>query len=360
MMNETTALPSAGMHSGSGAANSSRPAVGFTEIRVRGKTVRVPSLRINGRNVVVTGSRLKIAAVEDEDLEDNKTFEQPEFYLEELRRSGVKADLFTFSQKLPETTPKFSYHQEWDNYATVPITTYKEWLEKRVEYDVRKAIKRATKAGVVVKVSEFNDTLVQGIVDIYGESATRQGKAFWHYQKDFDQVKLEAGTHLDKCEFICAYFEEELIGFIKLAYIGKIAATIHVIAKKKHFDKKATNALLAKAVEICEAKGMTHLTYGNYIYDDPASSLTEFKRRNGFEKALLPRYYVPLSLKGRIALKLGAHHGWRALIPASVKRTIVKTRAAMLARSEKSSGPTKDSAAEKPAPSTQSAASTEK
>jgi hypothetical protein len=328
MTNETGTLADRDLRVGR-EAGPEIPIRGFTEIRVRGKTVRAPSARINGKNVVVTGRVLKIAAVEDEDLEDNKTFERPESFLAGLKQCGLSADLFTFSQKLPDTEPKHSFHLEWDNYATVPITTYKEWLEKRVEYDVRKAIKKSVRAGVVVKVSEFNDVLVQGIVDIYSESATRQGKAFWHYQKDFATVKLESGTHLDKCEFICAYLQDELIGFIKLAYIGKIAATIHVIAKKKHFDKKATNALLAKAVEICEQKGATHLTYGNYIYDDPASSLTEFKRRSGFEKFLLPRYYVPLTAKGRIALALRAHHGVRAMIPPAVKRSLLKARAAV-------------------------------
>jgi len=273
--------------------------------------------------------------VEDEDLEDGKTFERPEIFIEGLKQCKLGADLFTFSQKLPDTEPKHSYHLEWDNYATVPITTYQEWLEKRVEYDVRKAVKKATKAGVVVKVSEFNDVLVQGIVDIYSESAMRQGKAFWHYQKDFATVKMESGTHLDKCEFICAYFQDELIGFIKLAYIGRIAATMQMMAKIEHFDKKATNAFLAKAVEICEQKGATHLTYGNYIYTDPTSSLTEFKRRNGFEKFLLPRYYIPLTAKGKMALAVGAHHGLRAMIPPGVKRSLLKARAAIHERLSK-------------------------
>ena len=74
----------------------------------------------------------------------------------------------------------------------------------------------------------------------------------------------------------------------------------------KHFDKRPTNALIAKAVEICEQRGFAYLTYCNYVYNDPDSSLTEFKRRNGFEQVLVPRYYIPLTLQGRIALKLGS------------------------------------------------------
>ncbi len=309
---------------------------GFTEIRVRGKTVQVPSIFINDHPVVITGKWFKVAAVKDEDLVDGKTFEHPEVFIDGLKRSNLGADLFTFSQKLPDVEPKHPYHLEWDNAAVVPITTYKEWLEKRVEYDVRKAVKKAAKLGVVVRSVEFNDALVQRIVEIYAESPTRQGKAFWHYRKDFDTVKREAGTYLEKSEFIGAYFQDELIGFIKMAHIGRITATIHVIAKNEHFDKKATTALLAKAVEICEQRGSTHLMYGNYIYNDPTSSLTEFKRRNGFEKVLLPRYYVPLTVKGKIALRLGLHRGIAGVLPQPIRKTLVKARRTFGARFQKS------------------------
>jgi len=308
---------------------------GFTEVRVSGKSIQVPSVVIKDHPVIVTGTWLKLAAVKDEDLVEGEVFEDPQMFINGLKQSKLGADLFTFSQTLPAIEPKHSFHLEWDNAAVVPITTYKEWLEKRVEYDVRKAIKKAAKQGVMVKSVPFDGALVQGIVDIYAESSTRQGKTFWHYQKDFDTVKHEAGTYLEKCEFIGAYLHDELIGFIKMAHIGKITATIHVIAKKKHFDKKATNALLAKAVEICELRGSTHLMYGSYVYNDPASSLTEFKRRNGFEQVLLPRYYVPLTLKGWIALKAKLHHGVRGMIPVNVKKPILKMRTAFHGRMRK-------------------------
>lgn len=307
----------------------------FTEIRVRGKPRQVPSIVIKDHPVIVTGGWLKLASVKDEDLAEAEVFEDPDLFINGLKHSKLGADLFTFFQTLPATEPKHDYYLEWDNAAVMPITTYSEWLEKRVEYDVRKAIKKAAKLGVVVKRVPFDDALVQGIVDIYAESPTRQGKAFWHYRKDFGTVKHEAGTHLEKCDFIGAYLQDELIGFIKMAHVGRITATIHVIAKKKHFDKKATSALLGKAVELCEQRGSTHLMYGNYIYNDPTSSLTEFKRRHGFEKVLLPRYYVALTLKGWIALKLSLHHGVRGMIPENVKRSILKLRAASHARMHK-------------------------
>jgi hypothetical protein len=298
-----------------------------TEIRVHGKTFIVPTVRVGKTEIIVNGRWLRLAAIKDEDLVDPNVMSDPDLFVRAIKQSKLKADIFTFAQKVPEVSPRFDYFFEHDNAAAMPITTLKEWLEKRVEYDVRKAIKKAGKLGVTARTVPFDDTLVKGIVTIYNESSTRQGKAFWHFGKDFDTVKHEAGTYLEKSEFIGAYYQDELIGFIKMAYIGQIASTIHVIAMKQHFDKKVTNVLLAKAVEVCEQKGVTHLTYGNYIYSDPASSLTEFKRRNGFEMALLPRYYVPLNAKGRLALQLRIHRGLSGIVPERVKSVLRKARA---------------------------------
>ena len=66
--------------------------------------------------------------------------------------------------------------------------------------------------------------------------------------------------------------------------------------------------------------------YYNYIYNDPNSSLTEFKRRNGFEKMLLPRYYIPLTARGKIALKLGFHRGLAKNVPKPVLSQLLRIR----------------------------------
>jgi hypothetical protein len=84
--------------------------------------------------------------------------------------------------------------------------------------------------------------------------------------------------------------------------------------------------LIAKAVEICETKGKSHFIYGSFVYFDSDSTLTEFKRRNGFEPVPLPRYYVPLTLKGKIALKLGLHRELARQIPQPLFRQLLKIR----------------------------------
>jgi hypothetical protein len=67
------------------------------------------------------------------------------------------------------------------------------------------------------------------------------------------------------------------------------------------------------------------LSYLVYLFwsDD---SLAEFKRRCGFEKTRVPRYFVPLTLKGRLALKLGLHRGWKAVLPGRIKTPLKNLR----------------------------------
>ena len=137
---------------------------------------------------------------------------------------------------------------------------------------------------------------------------------------------LFRSTYLERSAFIGAYHDDELIGFIKMVYVDNIATTLQVISKKSHFDKRPTNALIATAVEICEARGISHFVYGSYVYKDPHSSLTEFKRRNGFEKMLIPRYYLPLTTKGKVALRLGLHHDFVDRLPQPVVAQLRRVR----------------------------------
>lgn len=294
--------------------------------------MKVPSASIDGRTVITTGRWIRIAAVQDEELVEGDAIVDPKTFVAALKTSGLKADVFTFAQKMPDTTPRYPYQLEWDNPAVIPITTFSEWWERRAESSVRRAVRKAGKSGVVVKVAELDDAFVQGIVEIYDETPTRQGRSFWHYQKDADAVRHENATYPERSDLVGAYYGEELIGFLKIIYVDRIGSIVQVLTKMKHFDKRPSNALIAKAVELCEQRGLAHLVYCSFIYNDPNSSLTEFKRRNGFEQVLLPRYYIPLTLKGRLALYLRLHRGLAAHIPQALLVQLLKLRSRWYAR----------------------------
>jgi len=267
----------------------------YVEVRVKGKNTQVPATQIEGRTVIAKGGWIKTASVRDEEVVEGELVKDPATFISALKQSGLKADVLTFFQRPPEVKPKFNYHFEWDNYAVVPITTFEDWWEKRLPQEARKNTRRAAKRGVVVKSVPFDDELARGIHKLCNETPVRQGRPFWHYGKDFETVKREHATYLERSEFVAAYFENELIGFIKMVYVDRVATIFHILAFNSHYDKRPMNALLTKSMEVCVQKGVGYFVYGQYVYGNKKdSSLVEFKRRNGFEQINFPRYYIHL------------------------------------------------------------------
>jgi hypothetical protein len=301
-------------------------AVNFVEVRIKGKPVSVPSAEIAGRKVIVKGGRVKIASIRDEELAEGELVKDPVAFVAELKRSGLKADVLTFFQRVPDSTPKFPFSFDLENLAVVPVTTFDAWWEK-LPQESRKNARRAAKRGVEVKVARFDDELARGIHKICNESPVRQGRPFWHYGKDFETIKLEHATYLERSEFVAAYCEGELIGFIKMVYVDRLAWILAILALNTHHDKRPMNALLAKAMEVCAEKKVGFFVYGNYVYGNKTdSSLAEFKRRNGFERADYPRYYIPVTLKGRVYVALRLYRGLSGLLPAPVVSVLWKLR----------------------------------
>jgi hypothetical protein len=118
-----------------------------------------------------------------------------------------------------------------------------------------------------------------------------------------------------------------MIGFLHLVYRGNVAAILNLTSKPSHFDKRPANALVAKAVEVCEARGISYISYGLYNYGNKRDSpLREFKIRNGFKEVLVPRYFVPLTLWGRLCIKAKLHRGLIGNLPHSVISAGIRAR----------------------------------
>ena len=288
------------------------------ETRIRGQTLYVPSTEICGRTVIVTGEWIRTAEIKDEGVVEGVTVEDPESFITKLKESGLTADLFTFAQKPPEITPKYDYHWDWDNWAAIPTTCYEDWWESLPQVS-RKNVRRTGRRGVVVKVVPFDDDLVRGVHRIYNSIQVRDGRLFWHYGQDFDSVRRSLATYLDRSEFIGAYLGEELIGFFKMVYVDDTATIFHIISMDEHYDKRPQNALIAKAAEVCEQKAISHLIYGKFIYGNKRrSSLVEFKRRNGFQQVNFPRYYISLTPRGELFVRLRLYRGVSGLLPEPI------------------------------------------
>jgi len=289
------------------------------EISVSGKWVTVPALDISGKTVVVTGRWIKVAAIHDDEWLDSE-LEDPESCIRKLKERGshgLRADIFTFAQKLPATRPQHPYPMAWDSIAAIRLSSFTGWWEK-LPQETRKNVRRATRRGVVVRIQELDDKLIRGIVEINNESPMRQGRPFAHYGESYDEVKKDYSSFSDRSDLICAYCGDELIGLSKIVYCGRAAAIMKLESKAAHYDKRPANALIAKAVECCERKGVSYVMYGKYRYGNQKNtSLMEFKMRNGFDEILVPRFYVPLTIKGKIGMTLKLHHDLLAILPGS-------------------------------------------
>ena len=240
-----------------------------------------------------------------------------------------RIDLFTFIQRLSDTTPRYSYPMELDNMAALRVTTFDDWMTKQIDFKVRNKARKAGKNGVVVREAAYDEAYVRGIQAIYNESPVRQGKPFWHYGKDLESVRKMNGTFFERSIFIGAYLEEKLIGFVKLVFDEEKsqAGLMQIVSMIGHQDKAPTNALIARAVQSCAERGISYLWYANMSYGKKqADGLADFKRHNGFQKIEVPRYYVPLTLAGRLALRLNLHHGFSELVPEPIAATYRKIR----------------------------------
>jgi hypothetical protein len=299
----------------------------YAEIFLKGKIVKIPSISVDGRTIIVAGKWFREARIHDEDWLPGEAVRDPAHFLRIIKNSQLNPDWFTFAQKFTDPKPRFSYPLEWDNIAAIPITSFNEWWERRVSHDLRKDVRRAEKRGIIIRPFELTDKLAGGIKEIYDETPIRQGRRFWHYGKNLESVKRENSSFLDRSEFIGAFLGDELVGFIKIVFTDDIARMMQIIAKEQHQDKRPMNALIAKAVEVAEARKCSYLTYGKYTYDNKKnSSVVQFKRRNGFEEIHFPRYYIPMSTRGGVAIKAGLHLGVKRFIPESVMGFLLEMR----------------------------------
>lgn len=300
--------------------------IGRMEVSVRGKWVTVPAVGVCGNQLAVMGKWVRVASLHDEEWLESE-IANPEVCIRELKQMARPcADIFTFIQKLPAVDPKYDYSMERVSLAVAEVGDFKTWWEA-LPQETRKNVRRAEKRGVVIRVQEFNDDLVRGIAEVQNETPERQGRRYPHYGKTFEQVKRDHSGFVERSDFICAYVGDDFVGFLKLVYRGDIASILQLNSKMSHYDKRPSNALLAKAVELCASKGITHLTYGKFNYGNKNdSSLKNFKIRNGFHETLMPRFYIPLTTWGKFCVRTRLYRGAMDFLPPSVIAGVARAR----------------------------------
>jgi hypothetical protein len=240
-------------------------------------------------------------------------------FLEKMRERG--ADIFSFLERKWCNTiskPPKSWVKADDNVALLSITTYDDWL-KNVGKKTRNMIRKAEKSGVKTIVIEPDEKVAEGIWRIYNETPIRQERAYPVYGISLEAVKKYVLSPQNST-YIGSYLQDELVGFIRLLHAKNITILSQILSMQKHWDLALNNALSAKAVEACASKGEKWLMYarmGNH------PTLDTFKENNGFTRYPLTRYYVPLTRKGELAIKLGLHRRTEDVLPASIKYRLI-------------------------------------
>jgi hypothetical protein len=274
---------------------------------------------IDNRAIIMSGRIFRTAKVRDEPYE---CIDEPKSFIDKLKGANIAADLFTFMQEISDPEPRYPFHCEPESLAVLPITTYDQWWQKQINDKTRNMVRKSRKGGVELRLVDFDDDLVTGIVEIYNEAPTRQGKPFKHYGKDFDTIKRDHETFLEKSDFIGAFHEGKLIGFAKLVHERNASSLMQIIARISYRDRAPTNALIARSVELCAERKIPFLHYGSWS----TGGLGLFKKNHAFLRVQIPRYFVPLNFKGRMMIWLNLHRHLSDYLPEIWRNRIALCR----------------------------------
>jgi hypothetical protein len=286
------------------------------DVRVKGRTTAVPAVTVGGIIVASMAGFPKISEIFDECWLERSRLPPIEFVIAELRNKKDRPDIFTFAQRVPDAKPAYTYYHEFDNYAVLPISTYEDWFGRQILSSTRQMIRASEKRGTEVRVSVYDDNYIEGIMSIYNEIPFRRGKQFWHFGKSFEAVKAENGTYAERSTYLAAYCGDEMIGCLKIVWDADTASIMQLLSKISSRDRKPNNALLSEAVRQCCLRNVGYLLYGPFEYGNKiGDSLTRFKQSNGFSRMNVPRYYVPLTRTGALALRMGFHKKLAERVP---------------------------------------------
>lgn len=270
------------------------------------KTPIVSGLDIKYPSDVVTlviGKRLffKYAQYSIEYIYDTEPTAQ---LLLDLRRRGV--DLLIFAQRnFLENGRNHSYHKETEVIGLLKINSFDNWWKHQIGKKVRAKIRGAARKGTIVKLVEVDDDFVRSAWDIYNETPTRQGLQYSGYGLSLAAVR-EKFKNLESSEILGAFSDGKLIGFMWIVYGDTVASIESFVSFIKSRRKNPNNALMAEAVRRCAEKGFTFLWYARMGY---LQGLDSFRAHHGFVGFPNAKYFVPLSSKGLLAIKLRLHMG---------------------------------------------------
>ncbi len=259
---------------------------------------------------------VKIASYHDV-MEYARDIVPTEDFLMKLAERGI--DVFAFIERNCCFSLTAGLGLNWvktkEDIGLLRLGTYKEWWES-IGKKTRNMVRKAEKNGIVTREVEASETFAKGIWEIYNETPIRQGRGFSRYGQSLKSVSHEV-IHAENSTFVGAFLQDELVGFIQLVHGEKIAIISQILSLQRHWDKAVNNAMLAKAIEGCAEEQIPWIMYGR-MGNHP--SLDVFKESNNFQKYAFTRYYVPLTRKGRMVVRLGLQRDLKDALPQWLKQ----------------------------------------
>jgi len=270
-------------------------------------------------DIIIEGKFPKFVRLRNEWCEEP---EEPEELIASLNQQEINADILTFRQLLPATEPKYNYYYILDPLAVIPVSTYDDWFTKQVKSNVRSNIRKSVNRGVESRVEEFDEDMINGIVELVNDTPIRQDRKYTYFGYNYEKIKETFAPGSYYCEYIGVYYENKLIGFTKLLFAGQCSHNFGMISKVEHRDKAPQYALISKSIERTALRKTPFLLYGQWV----EGGLGQFKKHIGCQLIEVPKYYIPLTAKGNLVIKLNLHLGFRNLLPRKISNLLKSLR----------------------------------
>ena len=182
-------------------------------------------------------------------------------------------------------------------------STHEEFLQL-VGHDTRKNIRRAERQGYEYKEFIWNDHLDE-IYGINTSKEERQSVPMRGWYRKPVQPRHHCEEEIQYRKYYGAFKEGKIYAYLHFWVIGDIAILKHIIGHVDHLKYGMMNGLISYAVRECIGNPQIRwLEYGTY----DKSSLSEFKRRTGFQ-----RYAMLFDLGGEQELFRYSKHKVRTI-----------------------------------------------
>ncbi len=161
-----------------------------------------PLWDVNGNKLLARGKWLRRAFVRGEEMMETE-LGNPKVYIEKLRgdaKDVLNADIFTFTQKLPATSPRYAYPLEWESVAAIRLSGFSAWWEG-LPQETRKNVRRSRNAvwSWRSRKTSLTTSSFRAIREVNDDTAGDRGQETHITAKAQEETRKLYGEFLGRC-----------------------------------------------------------------------------------------------------------------------------------------------------------------